>query len=234
MRYMFRAGVLLFAAALTTQAAFAQFWVKKTYDNWSKDETQQMLTDSPWAQENVLSDVRASTAGNNLSHGNQNTGSKVTYAVQIRSAEPIRAAIVHIQELNPKFQQMPEEQKQRIKASADAFINQKSDEISFWIDYSCDVASLGMDLKRYWETQTLGTLKNTIFLQVSGAPKEDPTYFASGPNGSFEIRFPRPKNVTEKGSLTLQFNHPGVGPSSQTVLTNFKLKKMTVNGTPMF
>ncbi|HET8666385.1 MAG TPA: hypothetical protein VFM10_00295 [Terriglobales bacterium] len=235
MRYALRGGVVLaFAAMLTAQAALGQAWEKKPYTEWSKDETVKVLSDSPWATEEVITDVRASTAGNNLSTGNNNTGSKVTYQIQIRSAQPIRAAIVHMQQLSPRYQQMPADQKQRIDANADAFINGKSDEISFWVNYSCDVPTLAMDLKRYWETQTAGTMANKIFLQVSGSQKLDPTYFGPGPNNSFEIRFPRPKDISADGSLTLQFNHPGIGPSTRKVLAEFKLKKMKVNGTPSF
>lgn len=224
----------LLLTCIMTQAARAQFWDKKPYQQWSKDETVKILSDSPWAHENVITDVRGSLAGNNLAVGNNNAGSKVSYEVQIRSAQPIRAAIVHTEQLGPRYQQMSPEQKQKIDASADAFVNAKSDEISFWVNYSCDVPNLEMDLKRYWETQTLASLANTIFLQATGSQKLDPTYFAPGPNKSFEVRFTRPKDVPANGSLTLQFNHPGVGPARRTVLTEFKVKKMTVNGAPSY
>lgn len=230
--------LLLFAIFLITQNVVAQFWDKKPYQQWSKDETVKMLSDSPWARETIITDVRASTVGNQKATGNNNAGSKVTYQVQIRSAQPVRAAIVHLQQLGPRYQQMSAEQKQKVDANAENFINAKSDEISFWVNYSCDVANLDMDLRRYWETQTLGTLNNTIFLQISGAQKLDPTYFAPGPDHSLEIRFQRPKGVPADGSLTLRFNHPKVETSSswdfETVLTEFKIKKMAFSGAPTF
>ncbi len=220
-----------------SQTCFAQFWEKKPYQQWSKDETQKMLADSPWSREVVLANVAASQVNRVVREriptgGNEQLGAKVTYQIQIRSARPVRQAVVRLAQLSPKYQQMAAEQKQRVDRNAEDFINAKSDEIVFWVNYTCDVDTFAPDMRNYWQSQAVASLKNTVWLQVPGMPKIEMSYFAPGPGQSFELRFPRPSQVGADGSLVLEFRHPdGVaGQKGQRVLAEFKLKKLTIAG----
>ena len=236
-----RTVMIVVFVCLAAQASLGQFWEKKPYQNWSKDDVAKMLSDSPWSKEIVLSNVSASTVNVNrrgqVAQGNnESLGAQVIYQVQIRSAKPVRQAVVRAAQMSPRYEQMPAEQKQRVNASAEQFINSTSDEISFWVIYSCTDANLASDLARYWTTQSPATQKNRIWLQVPGAQKEEFTSFAPGPDHSFEVRFPRPKQLPANGVLVLEFEHPsGVADQrGQKVLAEFKTSKLSFSGAPAY
>ncbi len=228
---------------MTAQLCAAQFWEKKPYQQWSKDDAQKMLTDSPWAREVVLSSV-GGTIGMNETNasagrratGNDTTGTKVTYQVQIRSAKPIRQAVVRGEQLSPRYAQLPEDRKQRIDTSAEQFINEKQNDIVFWVTYASDVQSYNVDMLRYWQAQNMGTLANTIWLQVPGQDKVAPNYFAPGPGQSFEIHFPRPAELPRDETLVMEFRHPSglAKQGARKVLAEFKTKKMIQEGTVVY
>jgi hypothetical protein len=230
-RCLFFIAIVIFVHA---QIAHAQFWEKKPYQQWSKGETKDLLTDSPWAREIVIASTVSGDLSKKLSTGNNDAGSQVTYQVQIRSAKPIRQAVV--EQFGPKYQQLPPDRKQAIDSNAEQFINAQSDEISFWVTYASDLQSGNMDLLHYWQTQGLATLKNTVWLQISGTDKAEPTYFAPGPGQTFEVRFPRPKELPANRSLVLEFRHPAglAGQRESRVLAEFKVKKMAVGGTLLY
>ncbi len=232
---------LFFACFALAQAAYAQFWEKKPYQKWSKDEVQKMLSDSPWAREVVLSNVTGSTVnvatrGRVAQGANDQLGAQVTYQVQIRTAKPMRQAVVRGAQLSPRYEQMDAEHKKRIDANAEQFINASSEEISFWVSYSCNVENFNSDLQRYWQNVSQARLINTIWLEVPGAEKVAFNYFAPGPDRSFELRFPRPKEMPAKGSMVLEFQHPDglAGQKQQKVLVEFKTGKLTLAGAPAY
>src|SRR5579864_5600807 len=115
-------GILL-VTVLTVQAE--DFWVKKDWTKWSKDECNKMLQDSPWSKhwgkgEVLLSAALPSQQNNNPTDaargasgtlGGSNLGTtgagqegaggdsqlELHYYVELRSALPVREAIVRLQ-----------------------------------------------------------------------------------------------------------------------------------------
>ncbi len=228
---------LIVALLLSAPLAGAQFWTKKPYHQWSKDEAQTMLSDSPWAREIVLANISGlGRLTSSRSTGNEQTGAELTYQVQVRSAQPVRQAIVQLGRLSPRYQQMSAEQKARVDQNGEQFANAKSDEIVFWVNYRSSVQGQNLDLVQYWQKQTLATLANTLWLMVPDREKVEATYFAPGPEQSFEVRFPRPKELPADGTMVMQFTHPDglAGQKGQTVRAEFKLKKLIVNGAAVY
>src|SRR5918998_2748804 len=94
-------GTILLAA-LAAPAAFAQKddWQSKPYQQWTKGEVQKVLGDSPWARTVTQSGPVVSVGGNAAG-----TSDKV-YVLQLRSALPLRHALLRLRQINEKYEAM--------------------------------------------------------------------------------------------------------------------------------
>lgn len=90
------------AAALSAAAASAQKedWRGKPYQQWTKDDVRQVLGDSPWAKT-----VAQSGPVVNFGSGDVPTPDKV-YALRLRSALPVRHALLRLRQLDGKYEAM--------------------------------------------------------------------------------------------------------------------------------
>ena len=124
---------ILVLAVLTVQAD--DFWVKKDWTKWSKDDVNKMLSDSPWSkkwgkgevqlsatlpsqsQSNPANQQRGSTGGGTLGSeiGTQGTGQEgaagdnnieVHYFIELQSALPVRQAIVRRLQLGNNYDKL--------------------------------------------------------------------------------------------------------------------------------
>jgi hypothetical protein len=89
---------------------------QEIYQNWSADETHRLLEESPWATTLSLRGIQAVvTSGdsvNNTSYrGEMETDPSISYALQFRSARPIREAQVRSSQLNSQYPKFSGEQK---------------------------------------------------------------------------------------------------------------------------
>ena len=53
-------SLVLVVSLVVPVALAADFWIKKTYDHWSAEETDRMLEESPWATTLTLGSVQTS------------------------------------------------------------------------------------------------------------------------------------------------------------------------------
>lgn len=89
------------AAAVPTRPARAQAaWEQKPYTQWTMAEVEAILGDSPWAQ----TDTRSSGAGGSTALSGPVGGGYVN--VRLRSALPVRQALVRLRQLKAKYDQM--------------------------------------------------------------------------------------------------------------------------------
>jgi hypothetical protein len=98
--------VLLLVAA---PAAAQEFWAKKPYQQWSRKESLEILTDSPWAQtEDLLKE--GSAYGDSLQARlrvqNDPFPSLLATSVRLRSALPVRQAFVRQRQLGIKYDKL--------------------------------------------------------------------------------------------------------------------------------
>jgi hypothetical protein len=130
----YRLVVSVLLVSLAVPALGADFWAKKPYQQWSKEETGRMLEESPWATtlslggvEDVLTGSNAPTTSSSQGHrgtsssqgyGEMETNPTISYNLQFRSAEPIREAMVRSSELNSHYDAMSAEQKTAVDANA--------------------------------------------------------------------------------------------------------------------
>ncbi len=256
--------VTLTLMALLGVIAVAQskdFWQAKDYKQWTEKECKKLLENSPWAQDHTLKQVyieslqspsvpvgtlnppslpseRPSTAERERAPKTQ-----MIYQVQLRSALPIRQAIVRQQMIAEKYDQAPPEKKQEFDERAGKFLSADFNEIVMvHVSYNASVQSYDRDLARYWHSQTTETLKNTTFLIASNGEKIQPTQYtaSTGAGREFQLIFPRQFNGQpvigpKDKSIKIEFKHPRVGNEGESrVLLEFKADKMMINNVVVY
>ena len=115
-------------------AAFAvsagDFWVSKDWKQWSKDDCEKLLGDSPWAHIWRRGDA---------------AGDQPVFAFQLRSALPIRQAIVRQLQFAQKYDKLSDTQRSEFDTQANQILNRSYDDaILVHVDFSR--GSLGMNL----------------------------------------------------------------------------------------
>jgi hypothetical protein len=103
---------LLQAVFLVSFALPAQdFWTQKSYKQWTKGEIVKIISDSPWAQ---VREVEADIT---------NSGSVPNVTIRLRSAIPIRQALVRLRQIEAKYDKMDEKKRadfdQQLKGTLD-------------------------------------------------------------------------------------------------------------------
>lgn len=153
------------------------------------------------------------------STGERAPKSQMGYQVQLRSALPIRQAMVRQQMIAEKYDQAPPEKKQEFDERAGKFLSADFNEmVMVHVSYNASVQVYDRDLARYWHSQTTETLKNTTFLIASNGEKIQPTRHtaSTGAGREFQLIFPRQINGQpvigpKDKSIKIEFNHPKVG-----------------------
>jgi hypothetical protein len=235
MTKLHRAPLLLVILALPLALMAAEFWSKKPYQNWSADETQRILEDSPWATTLKIGGVNSAVM--NVGTTNQNgaameTDTSIIYTLQFRSAQPIREAQIRSAQLNSHYDKMNADQKASFDANSSKFLAVAfSDRVVVAITFKTGDADYESRLRNYWARESLAKLSMTTFLN---APSERLSLTAYNvKDDTFQFTFPRPKQLPADGRISIEFQHPGIGiVSQQRVLQEFSLKKMLVNGEP--
>ncbi len=253
--------VAVLVGSLSTVRA-AEFWGKKDYRQWSEKECRKLLGNSPWAKQYVLSQVFIEDMGALPNQGDSNAdlgggppppsaieGSRAReqnprmfYQAQIISALPIRQAIVRLRQLEAGYDNMSPENKEEFDAAAKKYLARDfPDTVVVQVFYGSNVHIDARDMAQHWQNQTVGTLKNFVFL-IGGKGKKVPLLqFATAKGGQmFQMVFSRlpegqPLVGPKDKSLKLEFPHPRIrGQREERVLLEFKLKKMRVDGEAVF
>jgi hypothetical protein len=240
-------GIVL-AAAVAVWAG--DFWVEKDYQRWSEKECRKLLEDSPWARGRVLSEVyitplqtgptdpMSQADASDPTQRERQGNPRIEYRAQLRSALPIRQAMVRLQQIRQGYDQMSPEQKQAFDAEAEKFLSASfADTVVVYVGYTTTVQGDDRELAFYWQKQTTETLKNFVFL-IGGKGQKIPMlrYAVAEAGRAFQFVFPRvyeeqPVLESTDKNLKLDFEHPGVrGQGKQRILLEFPVKKMLVQG----
>jgi hypothetical protein len=246
----FTAGILVILgiAAATTWAD--DFWVKKSWKEWTKSDCNKLLTDSPWAKR-VMTE-NASTVGSmaSASHDPMSTAGpsvlgagEIDYRIQISSAEPIRQAMIRQEQIDKNYDKMSDDDKKAFDVKMNLQMGKlQGDFIIFHVDYDGHSASLKAALSDYWQSWPGDAIPPDVFLLTESGTRVPPTKFVCKrpPDMEFDLFFPRSSNnqlVIAPGakSLKLQIKNPRIGDYNGKVLNaEFKLDKMMWNGKTEF
>lgn len=161
----------------------------------------------------------------------------VLYTVQLRSALPVRMAIVRQMQIANKYDSLSSEQKQAFDQRAKSFLDANyDDKIVINVAYSSNVRDHDIPLSQHWQSRTKELLMNSVFLYASKGDKLRLVDFnvAQGGGREFQLVFPRkvdgkPILTPEDKNLTLEFPIPTVGGiGNGRGFVEFKVKKMMI------
>lgn len=240
-----RAGILLLmAVAMGAGTVHAQsFWLEKEYGKWSAEECRKLLEDSPWAKLHVLGRVYIELLSAPPDERGRERNPRLEYRVQLRSALPVRQALVRREQLETQYDKMTPEQRQGFDQQAAEFLGVKFPEtVVMYVEYTSNVPAFATDWARHWQSQTTELVKNSIFLVGPRGERIPPSKFTAvgGAGGAFQLTFPRQiegralVSATDK-ELMLEFPHPNIGEQGASrVLIVFNVAKMVVGGTLMY
>jgi hypothetical protein len=219
---------ILFLAARTARAD--DFWVKKDWTKWSKEECAKMLQDSPWTKQWSKGSVNVSASmpgkSNPLTAGEAagaENAPELHYYVQLRSSLPVRQAMVRLQQIQG-YTKMTDDQKKEFDAKAAAFFGNSYDEVILvHVEYGSNVQPYERDMANYWKNIREDSVPVDFYLINERGDRVSPVRFASPKNGSytFDLIFPRLKNnepIVREGdkALNIQFVNPAVGQQATT------------------
>jgi hypothetical protein len=227
-------------ALFVCEAGLAQgFWVEKNFSRWSEKECRKMLEDSPWARRFVYALTyfepfwQISTLGPFMG-----TVGQFEYVVQIRSALPIRQALVRQKQLETHHDKASPAKKNELDAQAQAFLSMDSSEVMVvCVMYSANMTAYNRELVRYWQILPPEIAIKQILLLAPGGQWIHPLTYDAGESGAGAFQLTFPKNIDGKPILTpqneemkIEFQHPDIlGQGGAHVVVSFNLLKMTVD-----
>ena len=229
---------LLLACLIAPLALAGDFWTKKPYQNWSAEETQRMLEESPWSTSLSLGGFQGNVARGDANLGGYRSEMEVnptiTYNLQFRSARPIREAQIRSSQLGTHYDKMSAEQKAAFDSSAGKFLTvQFPDRVVVSVTFSSNVENYMSLLRNYWSSESLAKLSMTVFLNTRTEKLNLTSY--NFKDNTFQFTFPRPKQVQPDEKISVEFLHPRINVvGEQRILQEFSLKKMQVDGQPVF
>ncbi|MFN7944894.1 MAG: hypothetical protein U0Z53_06050 [Blastocatellia bacterium] len=242
---MKRIPVALLTVLLTgfVLAQSKEFWQTRDYRQWTEKECRKLLDNSPWAQDHTINSTYIEPLQTQSSDRARERNTQMTYHVQFRSALPVRQALVRLQQLSSKYDQMPPEQKQEFDQRAARLLEANfADIVAVHVSYSSNVAIYDREMANYWQVQTTEKLRNSTFLIGPKGQKIPPqrVTVTTGAGREFTLYFPRlvegqPLVTPQDKSIKLEFNHPRVSDQNESrVLLEFKIEKMLMQGAVVY
>jgi hypothetical protein len=205
-------------------------WVDKDWKQWSKEEVDTVLHDSPWSKRWAKGQVNTSAALPGVSGAGQQGAAgegapRIDYYFQIRSAEPVREGIVRQFQFEQGYDtSMSESQRKSFDERAAQILNRSySDVIVVHVLYSSNIQAFERELAAYWQSLTQDSIKDKVYLITARGDRIAPSRFVSSRTGAyeFELNFPRTLNgepLIRPGEkfFSIQFENPAVGSSGPT------------------
>jgi hypothetical protein len=246
MRRRYAAGILAVFALAVLAARADDFWVKKDWKTWTAADCKKILDDSPWAKRvlkenatdvtHVPSAAQGATIDKSAAGLNQGAG-EINYVVQIRSAEPMRHALIRQQQIDKGYDKMSDADKKAFDAQMEQIYNPPGDPIMIHVRYYGNRPELTTFLNNAWDSLPADTVPADLVLLPAGGGKVIPlTYVQDAAGGpEFDITFPRSALGQGIKSFKLQIPNPAMGDfGASKVSAEFKTDKMTVDGKAAF
>jgi hypothetical protein len=199
-------------------------WADKDWKQWSKDEVKVVLHDSPWSKKWAKGQVNTSAAVPGVSGAGKEGAAgenapEIDYYLQIRSAMPVREAVVRDAQLQSGYDSMAEPQKNAFDAQSAQFLNRVyGDVIVVHVLYSSNVQAFERQLAEHWQSIRPDAIPDEIFLITERGDRVAPVRFTSPRGGAYEfdMAFPRAVNgeaVIHEGDkiFQIEFHNPAVG-----------------------
>jgi hypothetical protein len=219
-----RALLTVSLLSVLSVANASDFWISKDWKQWSKANCETLLTESPWSH---------------VWRGGGPHGDELVYAVQLRSALPIRQAIVRQLQIDQKYDNMTDTQRNTFDTRASQILNRNYDDvILIHVDFSSSTLAPNIPGQLY-PVHTDGTILDASLVTADGT-RITPVHFDPNPPYAFNLIFPRTKQgapLIGEGQkhFSLQFQSPritneglGITVPSQRIGVEFDIEKMTI------
>jgi hypothetical protein len=235
-------AVCVLFPALALLAMAAEFWTAKPYTEWTSRQVHELSSDSPWAKTVVLrspnmTQIRRQTGqmADRAGEGEGTMDPEVDYIISLRTAEPIREAVVREAALQQKYDKMDAAARKAFDERWGQYLAQPvGDKVIFDVIYRATATNVDRELANFWQTQTLASTKVIDAYMIGPDGKlVEPIAFVAGKGSSreFQLAFPRPADSAGTGSIAVQFKHPDVTEQPSTrIYAKFNFKDMAYKG----
>ncbi len=235
-------ALFLLAILVGSPASAGEFWQEKEYQRWSERECRKLLENSPWAKHYVLGRAIVELLGRVDPVRAGEPSAQMEYQVQLRSALPVRQALVRLAQINQKYEEMAPEQQRAFDAWAERLLGAHfPDTVVVYVTYGSNFQVYAREMAFHWQSQTTETLKNHVFLLASRGTKVPLLHYTpSEGGGAFQLVFPRqyegrPLVGPQDKKLQLEFPHPNIQEQGEVrVLIEFDVKKMLMDGVVVY
>lgn len=226
-------SVLMFLTICLTAAGAAVGQKQlKPWKEWSKTDAQKVLTDSPWAHQQVDQDFVEPTPLTRPIDPSIDTRLKqnegMTYNIRIFSARPVRQAFVRIIQLQKK--DLAPDMMSRLNSFAEV-VSDDSIIVAVTVE-NPDANMLGKAMQIIRNATTVG-LKNQTFLERSDGKRVFLDQYTPPGSDGFGARFIFPRMVDGKPFLSTEFPVvrfvSDLGSSIKFTMT-YKVKDMMLDG----
>jgi hypothetical protein len=239
MRRRYAAGIFAVFALAVLAVRADDFWVKKDWKQWTAAECKKLLESSPWAtrkmveNESNVNRLPGAANGANADVAMNKDAGEVNYIVQIRSAAPIREALIRVQQIDRQYDKLTDADKKAFDAQMEQLFGGHQDSVILHVAYSATRDMLAADLEKSWKSIPADTVPEGMILITSSGSKVTPMTFVADAQGAdgFQLTFSRSSLSQGLKSFKLQIPHPALGDfGASKAYVEFKLDKMMFEG----
>jgi len=225
----------------TIGITWGQAWERKPYQQWSKAEVEKLLTDSPWARQHIQRSSGGGNGGNSSSEARRAPDRDFTVTARLRSALPIRQALVRQIQIQAKYDKLSETERATLDAKTNPILDCPPCRETYAValsSYSEQDRSVDPVYGSFRDS-TLDQLKKYVFLENDRGERRVLVDFIR-PQGLgaeavfvFARRDPsgRPLITADDKKLTLRFGEATV---ASLYTFEFDVRKMVLNGDVAF
>ncbi|MEJ2109973.1 MAG: hypothetical protein P8Z37_08675 [Acidobacteriota bacterium] len=226
---MFRAA--LFSIILPVMALSATSWnTTEPFDQWTLEKAVEVLNESPWARQETFTRVIRGV-------GSGISGEKEiynTFYVRFLSARPIREAYARVQQIQYGYDEMLPEERKVFETIQQKNLNiDISKYIVVSISFRSNDPNEESDVRRFFQSETVETLKTKIFLSTSTHPQVELSAYFPQQEESIGAKFVFPREVngtpvvtSDCSRITLEFlDVPG---ADSRLNISFNIDPMTI------
>ncbi len=216
---------------LSFVVAFSPLTAEDSFRSWTLPKAVEILTKSAWVRQETFTRVVGGV-------GSGIQGEKEiynTYFVRLISAEPVRQAYARVKLINVGYDQLPDEEKQRVNREIEEIVDL---DVSEWIVVAVSFRSnnhnqeAGFD--RFLERQSLETMKNRAYLSTEKFPRIQLDAYYPPREASVGAKFVFPRNLEgvpvvtpDDETIVFEFDTPGNEP---VMRATFPVQEMIISG----
>jgi hypothetical protein len=197
-----RTLLLLSLVSLVLMVLFAvsivlgqDLWRSKSYLKWTKEDIIKIISDSPWAQ---VREVEADTT---------NTGGLPNVTIRLRSARPIREALVRLRQIEEHYDQMDEKMQSELDQRVIGTLRCPACDENYVVTISPPISDRKLTNGVYGlKNATLELLKGKVYLINDRGEKRELVFFVAPKHDLDEAVFFFPRRDREGRPLLSEEN----------------------------